>query len=92
MMKIERLLWDEETSDHIAKHSISPEEVEQSLFNEEDVPIIMRGREGKHLAYGRTNRGRFLFVVLAIRHRRTSVITARDMTKAEKQYYKRMTK
>lgn len=91
-MKIERLLWDEDTIDHIARHSISPEEVEQALFNEEDAPVIMRGREGKHLAYGRTNGGRFLFVVLAIRHRRTSVITARDMTKAEKQYHKGMTK
>jgi hypothetical protein len=38
-----------------------------------------RGREGRHLVYGRTNTGRFLFVVVAIRHRRTSVITAREM-------------
>jgi hypothetical protein len=38
-----------------------------------------RGREGRHLVYGRTDGGRFLFVVVAIRHRRTSVITAREM-------------
>ncbi len=89
-MKIERILWDEETVDHIADHSVSPVEVEEALFNQEDVPLVLRGKEGRHLAYGRTHGGRFLFVVLAIRHRRTSVITAREMTNTEKQYYKRM--
>jgi len=89
-MKIERISWDQDTADHIFKHSVTPEEVEQALFNELDAPIIMRGREGRYLAYGRTNGGRLLFIVWVSRYRRTKIITARDMSKKERQFYKRM--
>jgi len=89
-MKIEKISWDQETADHIFKHSVTPEEVEQALFNELDVAVIMRGREGRYLAYGRTNGGRLLFIVWVRRHRRTKIITARDMSKKERQFYKRM--
>ena len=88
-MKIERISWDEETVDHISKHSVSPEEVEEALFNEIDSPLIMRGKEGRYLAYGKTNGGRLLLVVWASRYRKTKIITARDMSKKEKQFYKR---
>ncbi|MDL1983941.1 MAG: BrnT family toxin [Deltaproteobacteria bacterium] len=88
-MKIERISWDQETVDHISNHSVSPEEVEEVLFNDTDLPLIMRGKEGKYLAYGKTNGGRFLLVVWAFRYRKTKIITARDMSKKEKQLYKR---
>jgi uncharacterized DUF497 family protein len=91
-MKIERISWEQETVDHIFKHSVTPEEVEQVLFNELDAPLIMRGREGRYLAYGRTNGGRFLFIVWINRYRRTIIITARDMSNKERQFYKRMKK
>ena len=83
-MKIERISWDQETVDHISNHSVSPEEVEEVLFNDTDLPLIMRGKEGKYLAYGKTNGGRFLLVVWAFRYRKTKIITARDMSKKEK--------
>ena len=88
-MKIGRISWDQETIDHISNHSVSPEEVEAVLFNSIDPPIIMRGKQGRYLAYGKTNGGRLLLVVWASKHRRTTIITARDMTKKEKQFYKR---
>jgi len=88
-MKIEKISWDEETIDHTSKHSVSPEEVEEALFNEIDSPLIMRGKEGRYLAYGKTNGGRLLLVVWASRYRKTKIITARDMSKKEKQFYKR---
>ncbi len=91
-MKIERISWDQETVDHIFEHSVTPEEVEQVLFNDLDAPVIMRGREGRYLAYGRTNGGRLLFIVWVSRYRRTKIITARDMSKTEKQFYKRIKK
>lgn len=91
-MKIERISWDQETADHISKHLVTPEEVEQVLFNELDAPLIMRGREGIYLAYGRTNGGRLLFIVWINRYRRTIIITARDMSNKERQFYKRMKK
>jgi len=88
-MKIQRISWDQETADHISNHSVSPEEVEQLLFNDVDSPLIMRGKEGKYLAYGKTNGGRLLLVVWAALYRKTKIITARDMSKKEKQFYKR---
>jgi len=88
-VKIEIISWDEQTVDHISNHSVSPEEVEEVLFNDADTPLILRGKEGKYLAYGRTREGRLLLVVWASRYRKTKIITARDMTKREKQFYRR---
>ena len=88
-MKIERISWDQETADHISNLSVSPEEVEEALFNEIGSPLIMRGKQGKYLAYGKTKGGRLLLVVWASKYRKTKIITARDMSKREKQFYKR---
>jgi len=88
-MKIQRISWDQETADHISNHSVSPEEVEQVLFNDTDVPLIMKGRKGRYLAYGKTNGGRLLLIVWVFKNRKTKIITARDMSKKEKQFYKR---
>jgi uncharacterized DUF497 family protein len=91
-MKIHNISWDLETVDHIANHSVLPEEVEEVLFNDYDVPIILRGRDKKYLAYGETESGRLLFVVWVSRHRKTHIVTARDMTKKEKQFYRKRKK
>ncbi|MDO9122869.1 MAG: BrnT family toxin, partial [Deltaproteobacteria bacterium] len=79
-MKIEKISWDQETVDHISNHLVSPEEVEEVLFNEDEAPIIMRGKEGKYLAYGKTHGGRLLLIVWASKYKKTKIITARDMT------------
>jgi len=91
-MKIERISWDQETVDHISNDSVSPEEVEEALFNDVSSPFIMRGKQGRYLAYGKTNGGRFLLVVWAAKYRKTKIITARDMSKKEKQFYRRRKK
>ena len=88
-MKIENITWDEDTANHIARHAVSPEEVEDVLFNDSDLPRIMRGKENRYLAYGKTSAGRFLLVVLIIANRKTRIITARDMTDREKKFYRR---
>jgi uncharacterized DUF497 family protein len=88
-VNIQSISWDEETVNHISKHSVSPEEVEELLFNDIDSPLIMRGREGRYLAYGQTGGGRLLLVVWASNYRKTKIITARDMSKKEKQFYRR---
>ena len=87
-MKIEKVSWDQETVDHISNHLVSPEEVEEALFNDADIPVLMRGREGKYLAYGKTHGGRFLFIVWASKYKKTKIITARDMTEMEKRFYR----
>jgi uncharacterized DUF497 family protein len=88
-LKIENISWDQETVDHISNHLVSPEEVEEVLFNDEDIPLMMRGKEGKYLAYGKTRGGRLLFIVWALKYRKTRIITARDMTEKEKRFYGR---
>lgn len=75
--------------DHISNHLVSPEEVEEALFNEDEAPNIMRGKEGKYLAYGKTHGGRLLLIVWASTYKKTKIITARDMTEKEKRFYRR---
>ena len=91
-MKIHNISWDQETVDHIANHSVTPEEVEEALFNDYDIPVILRGKENKYLTYGLTEGGRFLFVVWVARHKKTYIVTARDMSKKEKQFYRKRQK
>jgi uncharacterized DUF497 family protein len=88
-LRIERISWDQEVVDHISNHFVSPEEVEEVLFNDVDLPLMMRGKEGKHLAYGKTHTGRLLFIVWASKYKKTKIITARDMTQKEKRFYRR---
>ncbi len=59
------------------------------MFNIYDLLRIMRGKENRYLAYGKTNAGRFLLVVLITASRKTRIITARDMTEREKKFYRR---
>lgn len=91
-MQVENISWDQDTVDHIARHSVSPEEVEEVLFNEIDSPLIMKGKQGKYLTYGKTDGGRLLLVVWVAIYRKTKIITARDLTKKEKQFYNRRRK
>ena len=91
-MKIQNITWNQETVDHIANHGVSPEEVEQVLFNDYDIPVIMRGKQNKYITYGETDSGRFLFVVWVSQYRKTRIVTARDMTKKEKQFYRKRKK
>jgi uncharacterized DUF497 family protein len=88
-LKIEKISWDQETVDHISSHLVSPEEVEEVLFNDVDAPLMMRGKEDKHLAYGKTHGGRLLFIVWASKYKKTKIITAREMTEKERRFYRR---
>jgi uncharacterized DUF497 family protein len=51
----------------------------------------MRGKDNKYLTYGETD-GRFLFVVWVSKYRKTRISTARDMTRKEKQFYRKRKK
>jgi uncharacterized DUF497 family protein len=88
-LKIEKISWDQETVDHISNHPVSPEEVEEVLFNDVDTPLMMWGKEDKYLAYGKTNGGWLLFIVWASKYKKTKIITAREMTEKEKRFYRR---
>lgn len=74
--------WDESNIEHIGRHGVNPEEVEEACYRH---PRILKGKEGRYLIYGQTDDGRYLFVVTVYQGKgRMRVITARDMTEAEK--------
>lgn len=77
-----RFWWDELNIDHIAEHGVEPFEAEEAIDNR---TLVLRATEGKYIAYGQTDSGRYLIVVYALKgEQRIRVITARDMTQAEK--------
>jgi uncharacterized DUF497 family protein len=89
MKSISSIKWAEECIDHIANHGVSPKEVEEICFNEIDLPLIRSGREKLHYIFGKTDSGRFLFVVARfIRPGEVRIVTARDMNAWEKKYFK----
>ena len=89
-MFVNNLFWDEWNIEHIARHGVKPEEVEQVC-------------QGKHLAdkwknktyriIGQTENGRYLTVFLAPRTRQNYYpVTARDSTLREKREFKKKIK
>jgi len=89
MRTISSIKWTDESIEHVARHSVRPEEVEEVCFNEEEIPFVRSGRENLHYVFGKTYSGRFLFVVVRfMRHGEVRVITARDMNGWEKTYFK----
>lgn len=91
-MRITGFIWDDEDDDsgnvaHIARHGVSREEVEESLT---DNPLVLRGADGRYLAYGKTADGRLLFVVFVQSGRgMIRPLTARAMTDRERRLYRR---
>ena len=90
MRTISSIKWTHKSIEHIARHGVKPNEVEEVCFNEHDAPFIRSGRENLHYVFGKTYSGRLLFVVVRfIRQGEIRVITARDMNTWEKNYFKK---
>jgi uncharacterized DUF497 family protein len=82
--------WDDQNVDHIARHGVEPDEAEAVLDNS---PLVLQTGEGRYLAYGETDNGRYLLVVFVRKSGGVMrVITARDLTDAEKKRYRRRRK
>ena len=83
--------WDDGNSGkNDAKHQVSDGECEQVFFNQ---PLAAEPDdehseyEDRILVLGKTDSGRHLFVVCTIRRQLVRVISARDMTKREREVY-----
>jgi uncharacterized DUF497 family protein len=86
-MESGRFEWDAHNSEHIGMHDVDPDEAEAVLDND---PLVLRTKDGKYLAYGQSDEGRYLLVVFARKARDLiRVITARDLTEGEKRQYRR---
>ncbi len=72
------------------QHDVSNIECEQIFFNK---PIIIKRdkahsiTENRYYALGRTNMNRLLFAVFSVRDDKIRIISAPDMTDAEKERY-----
>lgn len=81
--------WGEENSGKIwRKHKVSPFECEQVFFNQ---PLVVAPdeahsqSEARFYVLGRTDAGRPLFLVFAARKDMVRVVSARDMSRAERE-------
>ena len=84
--------WDEGNSHkNWLKHKVSPAECEQLFFNK---PIVIEddtkhsGAENRFYALGRTDSKRNLFIAFTVRNNRIRVISARDMSRKEREVYR----
>ncbi len=88
-MRIDEIIWPQERVEHIARHGITPEEVEEACFGKS---LVQRARsEGENPVYyvlGQTAAGRYLFcVVIRFPDGNGYPVTAREMTASEKRRY-----
>ncbi|MCX6022965.1 MAG: BrnT family toxin [Chloroflexi bacterium] len=86
MLFIRDIYLSPEQEDHIwTKHHVTPEEVNEVCFG---TPVDRRGREGTVQVFGRTNAGRYLFVIIVpLGQGDYEVVTARNMETGERRYY-----
>ncbi len=88
---LEGFEWDEHNADkNWQKHHISAGECEEAFFNR---PLLVSEdakhslAEERYLLLGQANSGRRLFIAFTLRVERIRVISARDMSKSERQVY-----
>ena len=86
-MRVNRFEWDIRNVRHIGRHGVKPDEAEEAFQNE---PVFRKGRSGFHILYGRTEEGRYLFVVYVRKSGGViRIVTTRNMTPTERRYYRR---
>ncbi|MBI1928076.1 BrnT family toxin [Candidatus Poribacteria bacterium] len=81
--------WDDENEDHIARHRITPEEVEQCFFNSH-IQTPKPNFPSRYYLYGQTDGGRYLFIVFdMIGNGIARPVTAKPMRQKERRFYQR---
>ncbi|RJQ31179.1 MAG: hypothetical protein C4589_02045 [Peptococcaceae bacterium] len=95
-MNIFEFIWNDDIINHIIKHNVTPEEVEEICFG---IPVIIKSKQAPkgintiYYALGHTESGRYLFIAfIYFKRGRAMVVTARDMDQKERKYYRRHVK
>jgi uncharacterized DUF497 family protein len=94
-VEIGEFAWLEGRVDHISRHGVLPEEVEEVCFGEALVQRAQRARSSgaNPVYFGETSAGRHLFcLVIQFPDGKGFPVTAREMTPKEKKRYKRWKK
>jgi uncharacterized DUF497 family protein len=80
--------WDEANIDHVARHSVLPDESEQVILNNPlDLGMEIVAGEERYLNLGATTQDRVLLVVTTWREDRVRVVTAVEPIKRLIQFY-----
>lgn len=89
-MKIHEFVWPKDRVDHIARHGVKPEEVEEACFGRAFVQRMKsQGKNPIYYILGQAAAGRYLFcVVIQFPDGKGYPVTARPMTDKEKRRYK----
>lgn len=86
MASLRRLIWDTWNVPHIARHQVTPEEVEQVCQGD---PVELQSYAGRLLLIGPTEAGKMLAVVLSPLGRGVYYpVTARPASRKERRYYR----
>ena len=89
-MKIYELVIEPGREEHIARHQVSVEEVEEVIFG---APFIRKARQGRYHIIGQIEAGRYLTVIVPPRGRGVyGLVTSRDADDAERRAYLRYSK
>lgn len=93
-MKIVGFIWLEEIVQKLIwKHSVETEEVREIFLNDPRIRFIEKGHrkdENVYAAYGQTDGGRYLVCFFVYKQdNRALVLSAREMTGAERKRYDR---
>ena len=87
-MEIKEFEWNENNIEHIARHRVSPDEVEDVAFDDE--PWIRKGRKRTRYMLGYTVAGRYLFSVYTLKDKGVAkVITSMDMDDKTRRLYRK---
>ncbi len=93
-MKITGLIWLDDIVEKLyGKHNVVPAEVRQVLDNRPKFRFAEKGHrpgENVYFACGQTDEGRYLIIfVVYKKDKRALILSARDMTRTERQKYER---
>ena len=91
MVDTEAFDWDDANIEHIARHGVEPEEVEEALLSPTRVLLFRRavGDEARWTYAGETDEGRLIVVVHCRRAGRIRTVTARLPTETEARTWRR---
>lgn len=80
-IKIERLVWDEWNKEHIKKHQVTQQEIEEAILK---IVAHRKGYSGRTILIGRS--GKRIVSIIVSKERRNAyyVVTARDADKKER--------
>lgn len=88
VIKVKKLIWDKWNIEHIARHGVTRDEVEEASQGEYET---LRAKKSRIMLLGLTETGRQISVVLAQKSEDSYYpVTARPSSRKERRYYQQM--